>query len=212
MTTLLLRRIGTFAAVLLLTGMAHEANAGARRSRPVRTGETTCWNSAGTVIGCAGTGQDGELRRGEPRAYLDNGNGTISDRRTALMWEKLSDDGSIHDKDNSYTWDNAFGKIDDLNAAAFAGHTDWRLPNVFELRTIVNLAVSPPTVSSVFNDNCGPGCTVTTCSCTNSTPFWSSSTLAIDPTYAWLVFFDNGSEGWGVKITPLAVRAVRGGS
>jgi len=55
------------------------------------------------VIDCAGKGQDGELRRGEPRAYQDNGDGTIRDKRTALTWEKLSDDDSIHDQDNQYT-------------------------------------------------------------------------------------------------------------
>ena len=73
----------------------------------------------GTVIACAGTGQDGDLQRGEPRNQMDLGDGTIRDKRTALTWEKLSDDGTIHDKDNLYTWDEAFQKIDDLNTAAF---------------------------------------------------------------------------------------------
>jgi hypothetical protein len=82
---------------LLTVALAHDADAGARRSRPVKTGQTTCWNSDGVVIDCAGTGQDGELRRGEPRAYVDNFDGTIKDNRTALTWEKLTNDGSIHD-------------------------------------------------------------------------------------------------------------------
>jgi hypothetical protein len=199
-------------AMLLLIGMAHEANAGARRSRPTQTGETTCWDSSGNVIDCAGTGQDGELRRGEKRSYLDNGNGTISDKRTALMWEKLSDDGSIHDKDTTYTWENAFGKIDDLNTAAFAGHSDWRLPNRFELETIVNLAGSRPAVSSVFDSNCDPGCNVTTCSCTVSDYYWSSSTVAATPVDAWIVYFGDGNIATPAKTNSYWVRAVRGGS
>src|SRR5437773_1945670 len=72
------------------------------------TGQTTCWDSSGNVIPCAGTGHDGDLRKGAPLAYVDNGNGTITDVNTGLMWEKLSDDGTVHDKDNLYTRANAF--------------------------------------------------------------------------------------------------------
>ena len=63
---------------------------------------------------------------------MDNGDGTITDTKTGLMWEKLSDDGSIHDKDTAYTWANAFAvKVATLNGGGgFAGHTDWRVPNV----------------------------------------------------------------------------------
>src|SRR5256886_17017803 len=72
------------------------------------TGQTTCWDSNGNAISCAGTGQDGELRKGAPLAYVDNGDGTVTDVNTGLVWEKLSDDGTVHDKDNMYTWTNAF--------------------------------------------------------------------------------------------------------
>jgi hypothetical protein len=40
-------------------------------------------------------------------AYVDNGDGTITDAVTGLMWEKLSDDGSIHDADAAYGWPEA---------------------------------------------------------------------------------------------------------
>jgi hypothetical protein len=42
----------------------------------LRTGQTTCYNAGGTVIGCAGTGQDGELQKGLTVSYTDNGDGT----------------------------------------------------------------------------------------------------------------------------------------
>src|SRR5207249_5145188 len=61
------------------------------------TGQTTCWDSSGNVIPCAGTGQDGDLQKGAPLSYTDNGDGTITDNNTGLMWEKLSMDGSVHD-------------------------------------------------------------------------------------------------------------------
>ena len=71
------------------------------------TGQMTCWDRLGSVIPCAGTGQDGDLRKGAPLSYTDNGDGTITDNNTGLMWEKLSHDGSIHDVNNTDTWDDA---------------------------------------------------------------------------------------------------------
>jgi hypothetical protein len=201
--------------VLTLTALVPEADAGARRSRPVRTGQTTCWDTAGTVIDCAGTGVDGDLRRGEPRAYQDNGDGTIRDKRTALTWEKLSDDGSIHDWDNVYLWDEAFEKIDDLNTPpCFAGFCDWRVPNRFELESIVDLGTMDPAVSAPFNTGCAPGCTVLTCSCTFSGVHWSSSSAAGAGNIGWGVNFFVGSANRNyLKATEsYFVRAVRGGS
>ena len=36
--------------------------------------------------------------------FVDNGDGTITDTKTGLQWEKKSDDGTIHDQDDTYTW------------------------------------------------------------------------------------------------------------
>ncbi len=181
------------------------------------TGQTTCWNSSGNVISCAGTGQDGELRRGAPLAYADNGNGTVTDLNTGLVWEKVSDDGTVHDKDNTYTWANAFtGHVATLNATSFAGHTDWRLPNVRELQSIVNYQSSSPMVSSAFKTNCGPGCPATGCSCTASGNYWSSTSSVSSPSRAWFVSFRYGNvdafSSSGSKSVAAFVRAVRGGS
>ena len=111
------------------------------------TGQTTCHDLDGNTIDCTGTGQDGEVRAGVARSFPDNGDGTITDDATGLMWEKLSNDDSIHDVDTVYTWDNAFAsKLATLNSTNFAGHSDWRLPNRFELESLVNAgAVHPAT-------------------------------------------------------------------
>lgn len=53
----------TLTAALLLT-LAGVADAGSAHARPLRSGQSKCWNAAGTVIACAGSGQDGELRGG----------------------------------------------------------------------------------------------------------------------------------------------------
>src|SRR5947208_855784 len=180
------------------------------------TGQTTCWNSSGNVISCAGTGQDGELRRGAPLAYADNGNGTVTDLNTGLVWEKLSDDGTVHDKANTYTWANAFtAHVAALNFTSFAGYNDWRLPNVRELQSIVNYQNVNPAVSSAsaFNTNCAPGCPATTCSCTASGDYWSSTSSVSDPWNAWYVGFSYGRVDAfgrsGGKSSAAYVRAVR---
>jgi hypothetical protein len=176
------------------------------------TGQTTCWDANGNVISCTGTGQDGDIRAGGALAYIDNGDGTITDRTTGLMWEKLSSDGSIHDYGNSYTWDDAFAvKVATLNSTNFAGHTDWRLPNVKELQSIVNYQNSIPAESPAFNTGCLSGCTSSSCSCTQPNSYWSSTTYLPYPTNAWNVYFPDGNLFNGTKSFDFYVRAVRGG-
>jgi hypothetical protein len=185
---------------------------GPQRAFPA-TGQTTCWNNAGVVIPCPGTGQDGDFQAGATLSYTDNGDGTITDNNTGLMWEKKSDDGSIHDQHNVYTWDNAVAQhIAALNTApCFAGHCDWRLPNVKELQSIVNYQSVIPAVSSAFNTACAANCTVLTCSCTFQSFHWSSTTHAFVPTVAWIVDFSFGALGANAKGSNFSVRAVREG-
>src|SRR5207245_11282235 len=134
-----------------------------------------------------------------------------------LMWEKLWDDGSVHDEDNHYTWATAFaGHVAALNALNFAGHNDWRLPNVRELQSIVNYQTFNPIVSSAFNTNCAPGCQATTCSCTGLGDYWSSTSSVSDPWNAWYVSFRYGDVDAfgrsGGKSSAAFVRAVRDAS
>ncbi len=125
-------------------------------------------------------GDDGDLEAGATLSYTDTGNGTIIDNNTGLEWEKKSDDGSINDRDATYTWENAFAMhIAGLNTApCFAGHCDWRLPNVKELQSIVNYQFVNPTVSDAFKTPCVAGDTVLTGSCTAASSYWSSTTFA----------------------------------
>jgi uncharacterized protein DUF1566 len=121
-------------------------------------------------------------------------------------------DGSCNVTDTVWTWVAA------LNAASFAGHTDWRIPTIHELQSIVAYAESAPAVTAAFHgSNCGQACTDVTnpaCSCTKPDTYWSASTYVLDPTHAWIVNFDFGY----VTAPPQAtiggsrVRAVRGGS
>ena len=178
------------------------------------TGQTQCDQGAGTLGACPGSpaGQDGALLAGAPRSYTDNGDGTITDDVTGLMWEKLSLDGSIHNVNNTYTWSAALTtKIATLNSGNFAGHNDWRLPNRLELETLVDADRSSPCIDPVFNTIGPPGCTVITCSFTQTNTYWTSTTYKVTPTSAWFVYFNFGQVDVSAKSNSTYVRAVRGG-
>jgi hypothetical protein len=189
-------------------------------AQPLQTGQTQCDQGAGTLGTCPGfpAGQDAALANGASRQYVDNGDGTITDLKTGLMWEKQSRDGTVNDYSYTYTWYNALAtKIAALNTmnsgAGFANHTDWRLPNRFELETLVDLGrVVTPAIDPAFNTGCVASCTVTSCSCTQSGLYWSSTTYQDTPTDAWFVFFLDGYVGSNPKSSNYYVRAVRGGS
>jgi hypothetical protein len=197
-------------------GLAGGPLLGGPQGLRLRTGITACWNGSGASIPCAGTGQDGELQFGLSPFYLDFGDGTIIDTRTGLTWEKFSDDGSIHDRDNRYDWRDGFAKAEALNAMRFAGYTDWRVPNVNELNSLVDYSVpSPgPSIRLAFNLYCPAGCTVYSCSC--SAPglglHWTSTST--DPGWRALgLRFDDGVlfTAPATPPAPMHVRAVRGG-
>jgi hypothetical protein len=108
-----------------------------------KTGQTTCSDSDGNVVVCAGTGQDGDYQKGiswpDPR-FADNGNGTITDNLTGLVWAK---DGnapgpSACSPGSAMTWQNALDYVACLNTNTYLGYTDWRLPDVNELESLSN--------------------------------------------------------------------------
>jgi len=212
MTTRRLGFIGVVAALAVCWAAAAGESAQKCKSMNPKqdfpaTGQTTSYRAD----------DDGDIQAGATLSYTDNRDGTITDNNTCLVWEKKSDDGSIHDKDSVYTWDNAFDvHVAMLNATNFAGYNDWRVPNVKELQSIVNYENFNPAVSTEFNNgDCTTPtsmCTVLTCSCTSAYLYWSSSTYA-DPLSAWLVGFLDGGVGANDKhIFTGHVRAVRGGS
>ncbi len=170
-----------------------------------------------------GAGSDGELERGAARSFTDNGDGTITDNTTGLMWEKKSNDGSVHDMSNSYTWSTGTNDMDGtmvttflatLNSGGgFAGYTDWRIPNLNELHSLLNfeIAYPGPPVFAEFSSACTSGCTVTTCSCTSTGNHWSSTTYQQNASSAWFAYFSDGATYDDTKTTAHRVRAVRGG-
>jgi hypothetical protein len=125
-------------------------------------------------------------------------------------------DQTCEASDGQGTGYTIFQWVAQLNAQKFAGHHDWRMPNVRELQSIVDYGNSNPAVAPAFNTNCAAAaCTVTTCSCTQGfLPYWSSSTLAGDLGFAWELLFGGGNVDYYPKSPKLFngyVRAVRGG-
>ncbi|MDX2169461.1 MAG: DUF1566 domain-containing protein [Deltaproteobacteria bacterium] len=180
--------------------------------RPAATGQTTCSDSGGAPIDCAGSGQDGETQAGLTGDFFDNGDGTVTDRRTGLTWETLTDDGSIHDKDQVYTWAEAVtARITLFNAAHFAGYDDWRLPNVNELQSLADYGRDTPAIAPVFDASCQSSCAASACSCTAPLRYWTSTSRVDAAGAAWTVSFGSGEVQSADKSLHLAARAVRGG-
>jgi Protein of unknown function (DUF1566) len=184
------------------------------------TGQTTAYPALRSVLSSPEpVPDDGTVEAGAPLAFVDNGDGTITDLNTKLMWTKHADDGGYFDVDSRFRWSvfqsgqsTMWSWLEGLNAnGGFAGHTDWRLPNIRELSTLVSFGRSDPGVEPVWHTNCTIGCNVTTCSCTGSGfPYWSTTTDAGFPSNAWAIQFspepsittlDKGNPGF--------VRAVR---
>lgn len=136
---------------------------------------------------------------------MDNGDGTITDSNTGLMWKKCleglfgkkCENGSA----NLFTWQQALHRIREINSTGgFATHTDWRFPNVKELSSLVEEQCYNPSI----NMNRFPNM--------SSSVVWSGSPYAYDSLQAWYVHFDYGQSYISDRYSSYAVRLVRGGN
>jgi len=164
------------------------------------TGQATCYNASGTLISCAGTGQDGEYQKGATKRYNKYAIGSdyvTVDLNTKLMWASAGNAAGCNNGATA-TWINALSYCEGLT---FAGYTDWRLPNAYELFSIVLL---DPTHG-------GPYINTTAFPNTVSGYYWSSTTGVHSTDGALLVYFDYGPVVYGNRANSYYVRCVRGG-
>ncbi len=98
----------------------------------VDTGQTSCYNTQGAITcpqsGASFYGQDAQYTGLQPN-YVDNGNGTVTDLNTGLMWQQTPD------FDNKLTYADAVAGADSFN---LADHNDWRLPTIKELYSLID--------------------------------------------------------------------------
>ncbi len=120
--------------------------------------------------------------------FVDNGDGTITDTHTGLMWAQASH--------VPVTWEGAITHCETLS---LAGHPDWRLPNRNELTSLVDYSKYNPSIDTAFF----PG--------NQSSYYWSSTTHAYGSGGAWFVCFHYGLVNGNDKSNSYYVRAVRAG-
>ena len=121
--------------------------------------------------------------------YVDNNDGTVSDTITGLMWQKAMPDFEM-------TWAKA---LEYCENSTLANYSDWRLPTLKELISLVDYNRYDPTIDISFFPN------------TAASHHWTSTTGGYSSCYAWLVDFYKGNEGNQTKSWDAYVRPVRGG-
>lgn len=120
--------------------------------------------------------------------FTDNGNGTITDNVTNLIWQKTPCPDTL-------TWEEALTYADTLT---LSGDTDWRLPNIKELESLNDETLINPSVNkNVFQVN---------------TParYWSSTSLPNFTNKAWYLDTHFGITTYDLKTQRLSVLCVRG--
>ncbi|MFR9502202.1 MAG: DUF1566 domain-containing protein [Rikenellaceae bacterium] len=102
--------------------------------------------------------------------FVDNGDGTVSDKATSLMW-------SQDDSCEAMNWQEALAYAQEMNSRNYRGHSDWRLPNAKELQSIVDYNRSPLSTSSAAIDPIFNTTTITNEAGAEDYPFyWTSTT------------------------------------
>lgn len=215
--------LATLSCGILTACVVHAMPATPTSTKLPTTGISTCGDKIRNDLDCAifpadyHALQDGRLQSGTPMSYQrlkQNGHDCIKDSTTGLIWEQKTNDYSIRHKDNTYAWyepsDKANGGnagntndglntheyIKQLNAMNYCGYSDWRLPNVAELRSIVDFGKEGVVIAPIF---------------THSLPYfyWTSSPDASHKDYAWAISFHNGDDSYYNKNQSHYVRAVR---
>ena len=155
-----------------------------------KTGQTTVYQN----------GDDGFYKKGyngRGVRFSDNNDGTITDNATGLIWAK-DGNGAGCFSGGKKNWADALTWAEGLT---FAGHSDWRLPNAYELFSICLLEATngPPRIDATFFPN------------TISSDYWSATTFSYSANLALGVTFSGGYVYYYGKTSSFYVRAVRGG-
>jgi hypothetical protein len=164
----------------------------------LQTGQNSCHDQDGHAIPCAGSGQVGEFHTGVvwPSPRFKAAGDLVLDRLTRLVWTR---DANL--AEYPLTWAEALNFVARLNKECLLGHTDWRLPNRRELRSLVSHQTRRPALPDTHPFiNVFPGW------------YWTSTTAILSPAHAWYVDMDGGRMFFGGKDQSFLVWPVRGRS
>jgi hypothetical protein len=155
--------------------------------------------------------------------FVDNGDGTVTDSKTGLIWEQptIACTGEITCVTDTYTWSSGDNNPDGTlfttflwamngqtsfgggnGQSCFAGYCDWRIPTVNELQSLL--------LAGFTNCPSSP-CTDPTLGLTRGANHWSSTADTLIPGQAWTVNFANGFVSRNGETFLFAARVVRSG-
>ena len=121
--------------------------------------------------------------------YVDNGDGTITDLATGLMWQKA-------DSGTTMNWEQALGYAEELE---YAGYNDWRLPNAKELHSIVDYSRAPDALDPAFRSAAiDPAFDITE----TESWFWTSTTHG-DNLFGIYICFGRALSAWQWRGQPM---------
>lgn len=141
------------------------------------TGLEDCYDAAGGLVPCPGSGQDGDGRTSGPGAlarFAPRADGTVADGLTGLCWLPSADATGY-----PVSWEEGLAVVRDMNRNAVHGRSDWRMPNRRELRSLVSHGAKNPALpanhpfANVFSGR-----------------YWTSSSFAGMPRHAWYVHME----------------------
>jgi len=144
-----------------------------------KTGQTTSYY----------TGDDGNLKTGlawpTPR-FTDQGDGTVVDNLTGLEWVKAPH--SLSGNSSTKSWTNA---VNFCNGLVYSGHSDWRLPNIKELVSLVDSGCYSPALSAGHPFS----------GIKNLNSYFSSTTSDYYTNYVWILNMGDGAVSQDHKTT-----------
>ena len=165
------------------------------------TFSVTATNSSGTGLpSLASNSVTPMFLVGLNKPYVDNTDGTVTDPSSGLTWMRCALGQTWTGSycvgiQNAYTWDQAKAL-----SFSYAGLSDWRLPNIRELQTIVDRDNYNPAINTLAFPN------------TPILNFWTGSVYALySSDSAWSVNFVDGVASYSYRRQSLPVRLVRGG-
>ncbi|HUU99761.1 MAG TPA: DUF1566 domain-containing protein [Bacteroidales bacterium] len=151
----------------------------------LQTGQITCHDTVGREVPCINSGQDAEFRRGIPwpiPRFRQLGD-TVSDNLTELIWTRNANLAEF-----PLTWQESLDYISHMNHGKAFGYSDWRLPNRKELRSLMSYQTKKPALPEGHSfSNVFLGW------------YWTSTSAAINPAYAWYIHMEGARMFYGGK-------------